>query len=194
MKKLHLIIIFIYAANFSFASNGDTLIVNPNPFDSIAVIHFEIANTDTIWLNVFNIVGSNIKTIFSDTVLSSGTYTLNFNGDTLPNGIYFVRLKINSTKTITVKLIKDNNAVGLKENYLLKNIEVYPNPCNFVLNINVEQNELQNSTIEIRNPLEQIAISIPFANEIDISSLTSGIYFLTVQNKTSIKSIKIIKE
>ena len=103
-------------------TSNDTLFINPNHFDSIAVIQFTIANNDTIWLDIYNFIGVSIKSFYKATVLPSGSYSVTLNGDSIPDGIYFVSLKINSTKTLTEKLIKVANAVELKENSLLKNL------------------------------------------------------------------------
>ncbi|MBI3519501.1 MAG: T9SS type A sorting domain-containing protein [Bacteroidetes bacterium] len=74
-----------------------------------------------------------------------------------------------------------------------KEILIYPNPANSILNISNEQNQLQNSTIRIKNPLGQTVYSSPFRNQIDISLLSSGIYFLTIEDRSNKKTVKIIK-
>ncbi|MES2760952.1 MAG: T9SS type A sorting domain-containing protein [Bacteroidota bacterium] len=73
-------------------------------------------------------------------------------------------------------------------------IKVYPNPTNALLNITDENNQIQNATIEIANTIGQTVFSVPFTNQIDISSLPSGMYFLTVQDKKSKKTVKVVKE
>jgi hypothetical protein len=175
-------------------TSNDTLIVNPNPFDSIAVIQFTISNNDTIWLDIYNVIGNSIKSFYNATVLPSGSYSVTLNGDSIQDGVYFVALKINSTKTLSKKLIKQTNAVGLKENDILQNIKLYPNPTNSILNIVDENNQLQNTTIQIKNNLGQLVYTSPFTSQINLSSLSAGMYFLTVENKGSKKTIKIIKQ
>lgn len=197
MKKIRLLVVLIglfLVSKFSFATNGDTLIVSPNPFDSITVIHFEITSTDTVYLDVFNSTGSSIKTYFNATVLTTGLYSFNFNGDTLPNGIYFVKLKINSTKIFNVKLIKVSKIVGVKEYYKFNNVLLYPNPTNSIINIYDENNQFGNSNIEIKNYLGQKVLEIPFTNMLDLSGLDSGIYFLILRGKVYNTMNKIIKE
>ena len=178
----------------NIVTSSDTLIVNPNPFDSIAVIQFTIANNDTIWLGIYNVIGNSIITFYNAAILPSGTYSVTLNGDTLPDGIYFVALKINSTKTLTKKLIKQTNAVGLNENNLFQNIQLYPNPTNSILNIVDENNQLQNTTIQIKNNLGQLVYTSPFTSQINLHSLSAGMYFLTIEDKSSKKTIKIIKQ
>lgn len=193
-KVLFLIVVLSFFSKKIFPSNGDTLIVNPNPFDSVAVIQFTISSSDSIWVDIFNVTGNIIKTYYNGTVLSSGTYSLNFNGDTLPSGIYFVRLKINSTAIQSVKLIKEANMLGLNENTLFKNLQLYPNPTASFLNIVDEQNQFQNSIIEIKNYLGQVVLHTSFNSQINVFNLSEGMYFLTVQNRGNKTTIKIIKE
>lgn len=197
MIKLKLFIVligFLFTTKPLFATSGDTLIVTPNPFDTVTVLQFSISNNDSIWLDVFNVTGNMVKSFYNGTVLSSGTYSINFNGDTLPNGIYFVHLKIGSAQTLTVKLIKVANAVGLKEHNLSQNIQIYPNPTTSIINIRDEQHQLQNSTIEIKNYFGQTIYSAPFTSQIDLQSFSSGMYFLTLEVKDSKRTVKIIKK
>lgn len=174
-------------------SGIDTLIVNPNPFDSVFVIQFTISHNDTIWLNVFSSTGHTVKTYYNGVVLSSGIYSYTFNGDTLPNGIYFVSLKINAV-TQTVKLIKFSKSVGLKKNDTSNDLLVYPNPATSILNLPVEQCGFQNSSVEITNTMGKVVLNTKFDNQINIADLAAGIYFLTIQNDTGRKTTKIIKE
>lgn len=173
---------------------NDTLIITPNPFDSIAEIQFTIANNDTIWLDVYNVVGISIKSFYNATVLPSGSYSVTLLGDSIPNGVYFVALKINSTKTLVKKLIKVTNAVSIKENDVLQNIQLYPNPTTSILNIIDENNQLQNAKIQIKNYLGQLVFTSTFTSQINLHNLSAGMYYLTIQDKNSKKTIKIIKQ
>lgn len=83
---------------------------------------------------------------------------------------------------------------GLNEINLSENIKISPNPTTSIINILDEQNELQNSTIEIKNYLGQSVFSSPFTPQIDLSGLSAGMYFLTIQYKENRKTIKIIKQ
>ncbi|MBI3519503.1 MAG: T9SS type A sorting domain-containing protein [Bacteroidetes bacterium] len=83
--------------------------------------------------------------------------------------------------------------VGLHELLSNNEITVYPNPANSILNISDEQNQLQNAIIQIKNPLGQNVYSSSFSNQIDISTLSAGIYFLTIENKYNKKMVKFAK-
>jgi hypothetical protein len=82
---------------------------------------------------------------------------------------------------------------GLKE-FNNGNIKIYPNPTTSILNLIDEQNQLQNAIIEIKNSLGQTCHKAPFSNQIDLSNLSAGMYFLTIQDVKNKKTIKIIKE
>ena len=73
-------------------------------------------------------------------------------------------------------------------------IAIYPNPTTSILNIVDEQNQLQNSTIEIKNYVGQVIFTTPFTTQIDISHLSAGMYLITLRDKENKKTIKIIKE
>lgn len=83
---------------------------------------------------------------------------------------------------------------SVKENNNVMQFNVYPIPSGSILNITDEQNLLQNSMLEIKNYLGEIALTNLFTSQINISSLSSGMYFLTIQDKENNKTIKFIKE
>ncbi len=77
----------------------------------------------------------------------------------------------------TINITSD---VGILENKKLL-VEIFPNPTTSILKINNDQNQFQNASIEIKNTLGQTVLSFTFNPEIDISSLTTGIYFLQIK-------------
>jgi hypothetical protein len=181
-RQLLIVIVLTCVSKNTFASSGDTLTVNPNPFDSIAVIQFTIANNDTIWLNIYNVIGQPVKNYFTATVLPSGSYSFNYNGDTLADGVYFVVLKINSTKTISKKLIKDHNAVGIKENINSKTYPLfYPNPTTSILEIPIDGLK----TIIVTDLNGKILLNtFTETKSISLSDFAIGNYIVTVLSET----------
>ena len=192
-RQLLLLIVLTCVTKNTFASSGDTLTVNPNPFDSIAVIQFTISANDTIWLDIYNVAGQPIKNYFTATVLPSGSYSFNYNGDTLPDGVYFVVLKINSTKTISKKLIKDHNAVGVRENESRKLYSLfYPNPTSSILEIPIDGLK----TIIVTDLNGKILLnSMTEINSISLSDFAIGSYIVTVlsEKKQLLATQQIIK-
>ena len=63
----------------------------PNPFNSNTTLSFQIAERSNIKLSIFNLAGSELKTLYQGTV-DAGMHVIGANLLDLPSGIYFVRL------------------------------------------------------------------------------------------------------
>ncbi len=102
----------------------------------------------------------------------------------------------NDLWTVGLKITKNNCYDTLYQNILVRDIQtiesiseiksdlnsiIYPNPALSTLNITDEQNKFKNSIIEIKNTLGQTVLSFPFKPEIDVSALSTGIYFLQIE-------------
>lgn len=136
--------------------------------------------------------------------LNSSTGTITFTKST--TGLTSVTLRIDEWRQISSVyykisstyqelLFKTFNPVGILENeFYNNNLSIYPNPTNSILNIIDEQNRLQNSTIEIKNPLGQVVFTTHFTTQINLSNFSTGIYFLTIKEKSNYKTVKIIKQ
>ncbi len=83
--------------------------------------------------------------------------------------------------------------VGINE-IVINKFLLFPNPINSTLTILDEQNDFKNSTIEIKNNFGQTVMLIPFSNNIDLSNLVSGMYYLSIQGISAYKPIKVIKQ
>jgi hypothetical protein len=92
------------------------------------------------------------------------------------------------TKTTTI-YVTVNDETGIAETHLSK-IEIYPNPSKGILTI--ENAELTNENVEIFDIFgKKLSIfNLQQSNQIDISHLSAGIYFLQIDKQT----VKIIKE
>lgn len=90
--------------------------------------------------------------------------------------------------------VPTGGATSINKNYLENHLSVSPNPINSILNIVDENNRFQNANIEIKNYLGQVVYITPFTNQINLSDLSAGMYFLTVQDKENRKTFKIVKE
>lgn len=89
---------------------------------------------------------------------------------------------------------RTSGITGIINKDIEKQISIYPNPTNSILTISDEKNQFQNAVIELKNTVGQIVQSIPFSNQINMSDLPSGIYFLTIQGRDCCKTVKVIKE
>ena len=103
--------------------------------------------------------------------------------------------RMNSNNSMITVNVIDGLTTNVNQNTINNNsVSIYPNPTNSILNIIDNQNQLQNSTIKIKNYLGEIIFNSTFNNKIDISHFTSGLYFLTIEEKEYKKTIKIIKD
>jgi len=63
----------------------------PNPFNPLTTIRFDIAQTEDVHLEVFDLLGRSVATLVNDR-LAAGTYRVPFNADQLASGVYLYRL------------------------------------------------------------------------------------------------------
>jgi photosystem II stability/assembly factor-like uncharacterized protein len=75
----------------------------PNPFNSITTIVFSLPHSTTVKVNIYNLLGKKIETLF-DGFTEAGNYTMQFDSQNTPSGIYFCSLETKEF-TITKKLI-----------------------------------------------------------------------------------------
>jgi len=83
---------------------------------------------------------------------------------------------------------KNTHILSLYENNKLK-FEIFPNPTNGLIKIESE-NDIK--VVEIYNFLGQQVLAVQNQNDIDISSLSSGIYFLKSIDKFEVTGVKKI--
>lgn len=78
----------------------------PNPFNPITHIEYSTPKSSYITLKVYNILGQEVMILFQG-VRQPGNYTVNFNGNGLPSGVYLYQLKsVNFEETKKLMLLK----------------------------------------------------------------------------------------
>ncbi len=78
----------------------------PNPFNPLTKIKFEISKKGNVNISIWNILGIKIKTLLN-TFLDEGSYTVDFNGQNIPTGIYILRMVTsNAILTKSIMLLK----------------------------------------------------------------------------------------
>lgn len=88
-----------------------------------------------------------------------------------------------------------NCFVGIKELTNSHSVKIYPNPSLNTINISTEQNEFENSELEITNSLGQTVLKEKFKSEIDVSKLPKGFYNLKIISESKqVYYSKFIKE
>jgi hypothetical protein len=78
---------------------GVSIISSPNPSDGHSFVSFSAANGSYATLEVLDLSGRLIQSLFSGTVRPDAEYRFEFDGSALPNGVYLYRL---TTQTETV--------------------------------------------------------------------------------------------
>jgi len=66
----------------------------PNPFNPVTKISYDISKSGIVKIKIYDILGREIQTLVNQ-VQEPGSYSIEFNGNTLSSGIYFYRLEIN---------------------------------------------------------------------------------------------------
>jgi len=78
----------------------------PNPFNSTTTLAYDIPQAGETTLQVFDITGRLVETL-KDRVIPAGTYSIQFDGQQLASGVYFIRLESNQQQdTQKIVLIK----------------------------------------------------------------------------------------
>ncbi len=87
--------------------NGFILSQNyPNPFNPTCTIHYALPREAYVTLNIYNVLGTKLKELINEKK-SAGDYSIEFNSENLPSGIYFYRLQTdNFTDTKKMILLK----------------------------------------------------------------------------------------
>lgn len=114
-----------------------------------------------------------------DTVRSFGKYNGGFTEVCSPN------------VTIYMSVTGLNEAVGFGD------LKIYPNPAKDRLNVEFNTSEALDYRIEVFNSLGQVVTALKASEqkqEIDLSFLSSGVYYLKVQSGLNQKVFKVIKE
>lgn len=65
----------------------------PNPFNPTTQINYTIPETGQVNLTVYNLLGTEIKTLVNRTQ-NAGSYTITFDARELPSGIYYYKLQL----------------------------------------------------------------------------------------------------
>ena len=78
----------------------------PNPFNPSTKIKYSIPKAENVTLKIYDILGRQIKTLVNEEK-PAGKYSVEFNGSSLPSGVYFYQIKAgNYIKTKKMLLLK----------------------------------------------------------------------------------------
>jgi len=77
-----------------------TISAYPNPTEGQATIEFNAAQSERAVVEVFDMNGRSVETMFNQEVQAGNTYRLDFEGASLPNGVYIVKFVAESETVI----------------------------------------------------------------------------------------------
>ena len=129
-----------------------------------------------------------------------------FSGSDIPapvtatSGMMFITFNSNSSTTAGGwEAYYEINNVGVEESGTFEYLNVYPNPANDNITIELQTNNTQTINIELMTITGEIIISEnsvasgKFTRSLDISNLAQGIYFLRITNEIGIINKKIVR-
>lgn len=76
----------------------------PNPFNPTTTIKYNLAVSENVQLDIFNIQGKKVRSLIKDQKKAAGQHEITFNAADLSSGIYVYRLKT-PTQTLTRKMV-----------------------------------------------------------------------------------------
>lgn len=194
--KLYFIFYSFFFSSLVFSQlPSDSLTVSPNPFVKRTLIRYYLSSADTTSLTVVNNLGATAITIYTNTLKASGSYQDSIIMDNFPNGIYYVLLKPSRRSPLTLKIVK-TSATSVPKTVSFNNFNIYPNPVNDKLHIQLNGFEGGNLSLELFNSQAEIIKMQDCTggqNEFDLTNLPKGIYFLSVRDSETQKVFTVIK-
>ncbi len=94
--------------------------------------------------------------------------------------VFYITTGLNVNQARIKETWKNSDFVGIKEFYEKIELELYPNPATSVINITGRNAILSSSIVEISNSMGQKVFEQNYNNQIDLSELANGIYFLKI--------------
>lgn len=169
---------------------GEVMSASENPFVVSTDITVHSLINDTISLRVYDSYGNLLKQYFNGFVLS-GSVTVSFNADTLPNGVYIVHLLKNGTSH-SLQLVK-NQTLLLSENSSDEHgVSIYPNPTTAHVNISSKHKVVSLKVYDLKGNL--LIKQTNNIKGISLMTFPNGVYLfhLRIGEQTFIK--KVVKK
>ena len=190
MRLIILGFTLLIATNSADVFGQSILAAVPNPFDISTELRIYDLSEDTVSLKVYDLTGAVVADFFSDLVLS-GTLNVTFNADTLPNGVYLVRLNKNG-ESHGISIFKNQTATSIQDvKGHQSEISIFPNPTVDVLTISTDINFSE--VLLFSNAGKLVLKSDRGSRQLNLENLERGNYLLHLltDDRTYIK--KVIK-
>ena len=79
----------------------------PNPFNPTTTITYSLSANDRVSLKVYDVLGREVAVLLDNQLHNAGDYSVDFNADTLPSGLYLYRLEAgNQSRAMRMILLK----------------------------------------------------------------------------------------
>lgn len=165
----------------------------PNPFVKDVNIHFDLNKDDTVTLEVFNLIGKNVGSIYTGQALKKDAYNVVFNGDSLSDGVYFLKFHDGDT-SISKKLIKDTvmTTEVFQINLENKQLDIIADSQTGMVRITLEGKK----QVTVSDLSGRVIKRVVFeGEELDLSTLRQGSYIISVYllEDNKISTQKMIK-
>lgn len=85
-------IVSINYTNSSIINEFELFQNYPNPFNPVTTIKYSIPISGLVTLKIYDVLGKELRILVNETK-SAGTYKIEFDGNSLPSGIYFYRIQ-----------------------------------------------------------------------------------------------------
>ena len=195
MKKILILLAFTFVA---FVSNAQSQLCFTSSTDGQSV-YFTSSHSTVTWIfgsnTPISTTSDTISYRFADSDTNSlQTVSMITNGDTLTKQVIvlssFVADTIVNDTTITDTT---TNIDGVVESNI--DVSIFPNPIVNILNINLNDSYFDGIGVSVMDISGRIIITqtIYENTTLDVSSLNSGIYILSLNHNGSIKVEKILK-
>ncbi len=164
------------------------------------------ANSITVGFNEFETEAVFDMVQIFDASTTPSVLLATYSGPNIPpevtaysNSMFIMFFTNSNTTSSGFEAYYHSSTSGLEENGFLSETEIYPNPASDVLNIEVNIPDHQNLDIQLLNTTAKQVyyerhdnITGQYKNNIDISSLSKGVYFLRITSDKSTINKKII--
>lgn len=173
-----------------YAIAGNSFTYNPGMYDP---------DGDSLSYQLINCGANPITPYYfpsNSTINSLGNFT--YQADTV--GLYAFKIEVKEWRKVSNSnyqligsteidfMVEVVTGVGIKEFYKKETVNIYPNPTSNILNI--KTNSKTTSETEIINYLGQTVLKQNYSENIDVSKLVPGCYFIRIDNSYT----KFIKE
>ncbi|MEK7264114.1 MAG: T9SS type A sorting domain-containing protein [Bacteroidota bacterium] len=77
----------------------------PNPFNPKTAIGFSLQTAGIVTLKIYNTLGQEVEMLINNEKMEAGKHEIQFNGSTLPSGVYFYRISVDEKFSETKKFV-----------------------------------------------------------------------------------------